>query len=120
MMLSGVPNFIFAFGYTNLAWTLKVDLVCAHMIRLLDHMDDYGHAVVTPVLPESGVERIPMVDMSSGYVQRKIAAFPKAGTTGPWTVKMAYEDDIARLEHGPVADPALQFESRSAALVVAS
>lgn len=120
MMLSGVPNFIFAFGYTNLAWTLKVDLVCAHMIRLLNHMDDHGHAVVTPVLSESGVERIPMVDMNSGYVQRKIAAFPKAGTTGPWTVKMAYEDDIARLRHGPIADPALQFESRLADLVVAS
>ncbi|MEB3033144.1 flavin-containing monooxygenase [[Mycobacterium] nativiensis] len=120
MMLSGVPNFVFAFGYTNLAWTLKVELVCAHLIRLLDHMDAHGHVVVTPVLPASGVERMPMIEMSSGYVQRKIATFPKAGSTGPWTVKMAYEDDIARLKHGPVADPALRFTSCSASLVPAS
>lgn len=119
MMLSGVPNFVFAFGYTNLAWTLKVDLVCAHMIRLLDYMDEHGHTVVTPIVPPD-LERAPMLEMSSGYVQRKIAAFPKAGTTGPWTVKMAYEDDIARLKHGPVTDPALRFESPSVAYVAAS
>ncbi len=29
MMLSGVPNFLFAIGYTNSSWTLKVDLVWA-------------------------------------------------------------------------------------------
>ncbi len=27
MMLSGLPNLAFAFGYTNIVWTLKVDLV---------------------------------------------------------------------------------------------
>ena len=39
MMLSGVPNFVFALGYTNFSWTLKVDLVCEHLCRLLVHMD---------------------------------------------------------------------------------
>lgn len=111
MMLSGVPNFVFAIGYTNIAWTLKVDLICEHMTRLLDHMDQHGHDVVTPVLDDPAMERAPLMDLSSGYVQRRIADFPKAGTQGPWTVKMAYEDDVARLRHGPVADPALQFTS---------
>ncbi|GAB90811.1 flavin-containing monooxygenase [Gordonia rhizosphera] len=111
MMLSGVPNFVFAMGYTNIAWTLKVDLVCAHMVRLLDHMDENGQTIVTPVLSDSAMERTPLLDLSSGYVQRGIDAFPKAGTTGPWTVKMAYEDDVERLAHGPVEDPALRFES---------
>ncbi|MED5801785.1 NAD(P)/FAD-dependent oxidoreductase [Gordonia sp. Z-3] len=111
MMLSGVPNFVFAIGYTNIAWTLKVDLICTHMMRLLAHMDEHGMDVVTPVLTDSTMERTPLLDMSSGYVQRRIGTFPKAGTAGPWTVKMAYEADIERLEHGPVADPALKFES---------
>ncbi|MFX5085423.1 FAD-containing monooxygenase EthA, partial [Acinetobacter baumannii] len=35
MMLSDIPNFAFAFGYTNIAWTLKVDLVWQHFCRLL-------------------------------------------------------------------------------------
>lgn len=117
MMLSGVPNFVFAIGYTNIAWTLKVDLVCEHMIRLLDHMDAHGRETVTPVLSDTAMERAPLLDLSSGYVQRKIAAFPKAGTSGSWTVKMAYEDDVARLRHGPVADPALTFDSVVAKLV---
>ncbi|MDT0470442.1 NAD(P)/FAD-dependent oxidoreductase, partial [Streptomyces sp. DSM 41699] len=42
MMLSGVPNFAYAVGYTNIAWTLKVDLVCEHFCRLLDYMDAHG------------------------------------------------------------------------------
>ena len=28
-MLSGVPNFAFLFGYTNISWTLKVDVVAS-------------------------------------------------------------------------------------------
>ncbi len=113
MMLSGVPNFVFAMGYTNIAWTLKVDLVCAHMIRILDHMDERVQAIVRPVLSDSAMKRAPLLDLSSGYVQRGIDAFPKAGTTGPWTVKMAYEDDIERLAHGPIEDSALKFESHT-------
>ncbi|MEE1783671.1 NAD(P)/FAD-dependent oxidoreductase [Streptomyces sp. SP17BM10] len=109
MMLSGVPNLAFAFGYTNLSWTLKVDLVCRHFCRLLDHMDAHGHDVVEPVLDDPLVERVPFLDLSSGYVQRGIAAFPRAGTRGPWTVEMAYEKDVERLIEGPVTDRALRF-----------
>ncbi|PQM45081.1 FAD-containing monooxygenase EthA [Mycobacterium talmoniae] len=45
MMLSGVPNLAFAVGYTNISWTLKVDLVCEHFCRLLDYM---APAATTP------------------------------------------------------------------------
>lgn len=108
MMLSGVPNMVFAFGYTNLAWTLKVDLVCEHFCRLLDHMDQLGHEAVTPVVP-AGMEQLPMLDLSSGYVQRAISNFPKTGTDGAWKMAMAYEDDVDRLRHGSVTDPDLYF-----------
>ena len=49
-----------------------------------------------------------MADVSSGYLQRGIARFPRAGTRGPWTM-MAYEKDVARLREGPVEDAALRF-----------
>jgi len=55
------------------------------------------------------MERVPMLDLSSGYVQRGIASFPRAGTRGPWTVAMAYEKDVQRLREGPVEDPELRF-----------
>ena len=43
MMLSGIPNFAMAIGYTNSSWTLKIGLVCEYFCRLLRHMDDNGY-----------------------------------------------------------------------------
>lgn len=111
MMLSGVPNLVFAFGYTNISWTLKIDLVCEHFCRLLDYMDAHGHQAVEPVLDDPGMQRVPLLDLGSGYVQRGVAQFPRAGTTGPWTAEMAYEKDVDRLHTGPVEDSALRFSA---------
>ncbi|MUL48314.1 NAD(P)/FAD-dependent oxidoreductase [Mycobacterium sp. CBMA293] len=111
MMVSGVPNMAFAMGYTNLAWTLKVELVCEHLCRLLDHMDDHGYDTVTPVPENADMERSPLMDMSSGYIQRGIRQFPRAGDSGAWVFKHAYEMDAERLRNGPIEDPGLQFSS---------
>jgi cation diffusion facilitator CzcD-associated flavoprotein CzcO len=107
MMLSSLPNFVFATGYTNASWTLKIDLVCEHFCRLLDHMDAHGFQTVVPVCDEPGT--LPLLGLTSGYVLRGVGAFPKAGTREPWTMPMAYEHDVARLRDGPVEDPALHF-----------
>jgi hypothetical protein len=48
MMLSGVPNMALTFGYTNASWTLKCDLVCEYVCRLLNHMDAHGYAQCMP------------------------------------------------------------------------
>lgn len=109
MMLSGVPNLAFAVGYTNISWTLKVDLVCEHFCRLLDYMGAHGYGTVEPVLDDPDMKRVPAMDMSSGYVQRGIAKFPRGGTKGPWAFKHAYELDAERLREGPVEDDALKF-----------
>jgi monooxygenase len=108
MMLSGIPNFAFAVGYTNSSWTLKVDLVCEHLCRLLAHMDAHGYDTVTPVLDDA-IERRPLLDFQAGYVKRAIDDFPTQGTRGPWTVEMNYSADRVRLRNGPVEDPALRF-----------
>jgi cation diffusion facilitator CzcD-associated flavoprotein CzcO len=118
MMLSGVPNLAFAVGYTNISWTLKVDLVCEHFCRLLDYMDEHGYDVVEPVLDDPHMERVPAMDMSSGYVQRGIAKFPRGGTRGPWAFKHAYEMDAERLREGPVEDDALKFTRSKPAVLV--
>lgn len=117
MMLSGVPNLAFAVGYTNISWTLKVDLVCEHFCRLLDYMDAHSHDTVMPVLDDPDMERVPAMDMSSGYVQRAIAKFPRGGTSGPWAFKHAYELDVERLRDGPVEDAALQFTATKSAVL---
>ena len=83
MMLSGVPNFAFAVGYTNSSWTLKVDLVCEHLCRLLAHMDAHGYDTVVPVADDPTVTRRPLLDFSAGYVQRAVHRFPQAGLARP-------------------------------------
>jgi cation diffusion facilitator CzcD-associated flavoprotein CzcO len=109
MMLSDVPNFAFAFGYTNLAWTLKVDLVWKHFCRLMDYMDQNHYETFTPVIRNKDMKRVPFVDLNSGYIQRSIAQFPMAGTEGPWIVKQDYKFDLERLQKGSVFDKELLF-----------
>ena len=114
MMLSGVPNFAFAVGYTNSSWTLKVDLVCEHLCRMLAQMDMLGYDTVTPVLDDRTLTTRPLLDFHAGYVQRAVDCFPKQGSHGPWTVEMNYAADRARLRHGPINDPSLHFRSSQA------
>ena len=60
MMLSGVPNLAFAIGYTNASWTLKCDLTCEYVCRLLNHMDEHGHRQCVPREPRP-LDRRPAV-----------------------------------------------------------
>lgn len=112
MMLSGIPNFAYAMGYTNIGWTLKVDLVAEHLCRLLDHMDACGYDAVAPVLDDPCVERQLMFDgFQANYMQRSVQDWPRQGSLGPWRAPMDFAFDRRRLRHGAVQDPALRFES---------
>ena len=57
MMLSGVPNFAYTIGYTNISWTLKADLVAEYVCRLLNHMDAHGHRQIVPERRDPEVDR---------------------------------------------------------------
>ena len=111
MMLSGIPNFAFAIGYTNSSWTLKVDLVCDHLCRMLAYMDQHGYTTVVPVVDDPTMNKRPLLDFSAGYILRSIDQFPQQGSRGPWTVEMDYNVDHARLRKGPVKDSALRFST---------
>ena len=52
MMISGVPNFAMALGYTNASWTLKCDLTSHYVCRLVNHMDAHGYEIATPQPPD--------------------------------------------------------------------
>jgi hypothetical protein len=120
MMLSGVPNFAFAVGYTNSSWTLKVDLVCEHLCRMLAHMDAHRYDAMVAVAEDPSIELRPLLDIKAGYVQRAADKFPKLGSHGPWTVEMSYAADRARLRTGPVEDRALRFSTVGRDLAVAA
>ena len=113
MMGEGVPNFAFAIGYTNSSWTLKVDLVCEHLCRLLAHMDARGVDTAVPVNDDPSMATRPLLDFQAGYVLRSLDQLPKQGTTAPWHLVMDYDEDVKWLRHGPVEDATLKL-SRSA------
>jgi cyclohexanone monooxygenase len=108
-MLSGVPNLVYTFGYTNASWTLKADLTAAWTCRLLRHMDRHGYAVATPVA-KGNIEPRPFLDLSSGYVQRASAELPKQGSHGPWRITQDYLRDLLTLRFGRIADGTLRFD----------
>jgi cation diffusion facilitator CzcD-associated flavoprotein CzcO len=113
MMLSDVPNFAFAIGYTNASWTLKVDLVCEYFGRVLGHMDRFGWDTCAPHNTQPGMATRPLLDFAAGYVQRSVQDFPRQGSRPPWQLAMSYAADVKTLREGPITDPELRF-TRSA------
>lgn len=107
-MLSGVPNLAMALGYTNASWTLKCELIARYVCRLLGHMDERGARACVAV-PGADVGDEPLLDLSSGYVQRAAASFPRQGTRTPWKLYQNYVRDLIMLRHQPVDDGALRF-----------
>jgi cation diffusion facilitator CzcD-associated flavoprotein CzcO len=116
MMLSGVPNFAFAVGYTNASWTLKCDLTCEYVCRLLNHMDRLGHKQCVPYNRDPSVRELPFLDFSSGYVQRSIDKFPKQGSKAPWRLHQNYALDIFNLRFGSLEDSAMEFSGAGSAV----
>lgn len=109
VMLTGVPNMAVVFGYTNASWTLKSDLAARYICRLLHHMDRRGYAVCVPQPPAEPFERMPMLDFSSGYIQRAEGSLPKQAAKPPWRVHQNYLRDLAALRFGRVDDEAMEF-----------
>jgi monooxygenase len=118
MMLSGVPNLAVAFGYTNASWTLKCDLTCAYVCRLLNHMDANRYSHCAPLNDDPSIDEEPFIDFTSSYVLRSIDQFPKQGSRAPWRLYQNYALDILALRFGAINDGALQFSNGAGAGMV--
>jgi hypothetical protein len=108
VMLSDLPNFAYVFGYTNATWTLKVDLACSWICRVIAHMRRTGatKAVVAPDDPEMPTRS--MLDLAAGYLTRAVERIPRQGT-GVWSVPKGFRADARRLLRDPVDDGVLRF-----------
>lgn len=111
MMLSGVPNLALTFGYTNASWTLKGDLTCEYVCRLLNHMDEHGYRRCAPHNRDPSVVAEPFVDFSSSYILRSIDQFPKQGSRAPWRLHQNYALDTLALRFGKLEDGVLEFSA---------
>lgn len=112
MMLTGVPNFALAIGYTNSSWTLKVGLLCEYFCRLLGHMDANGYDTARVEL-DPDLEKRPLLDFGAGYVQRALADLPSQGPASPWLMSKSYQDDTRLLRSGDLVDKHLHLSGPS-------
>ncbi|WP_238013436.1 NAD(P)/FAD-dependent oxidoreductase [Dactylosporangium sp. AC04546] len=120
MMLSGVPNFAYAIGYTNSSWTLKVGLLCEHFCRLLAHMDAHGYDICRPEPADPDMPTRPLLDFGAGYIQRAVDLLPRQGDRMPWRTSMNYQADVRLLRAAGVADPELHFARAATTAQVAA
>jgi monooxygenase len=109
MMASDVPNLALAIGYTNASWTLKCELTSEYVCRLLNYMDANGYTRCCPRRNDPTLKEEPLLDFTSGYVQRSIDKFPRQGTFAPWRVYQNYALDRWMLKRGRVDDGVMEF-----------
>jgi monooxygenase len=108
-MLEDVPNLALAVGYTNASWTLKCDLTCDYVCRLLNHMHERGQAFCVPHNSGSVVAEGPLLGLTSGYIQRSAHVLPRQGSGYPWRVHQSYLRDYRALKLSDLEDGAMQF-----------
>jgi monooxygenase len=109
MMLSGVPNLAFSFGYVNASWTLRADLTCEYVCRLLNRMDKLGVNTCIPQEDPTAIVDDEYIDFSSGYVKRALDRLPKQGKKAPWRNYQNYLKDIFLVRIFSIKDSTLKF-----------
>ena len=115
-MFSDVPNLASVFGYANASWTLKADLICRYVARLLNYMDARGYRQCAPHNDDPSVTTSPLVDFSSGLYRRALDRQPKQGSKSPWRWRQNYARDLLMLKFGALDDVAMRFSNPSASL----
>jgi cation diffusion facilitator CzcD-associated flavoprotein CzcO len=108
-MLTGLPNFAMAVGYTNASWTLRADLSSRLVCKVLNEMRRRGAVSVVPQL-DRPVRPQPLLGLSSGYITRALDELPQQGDSGPWRVRQNYlVDAVTTLRRD--LDKTLRFET---------
>ena len=111
VMNSGIPNFASVFGYINASWTLKADLICQYVCRLLNYMDKKGVRQVMPKAQNDAGSTLFVENFTSGYVRRDLQAWPRQSGKAPWRNYQNYFKDFVSLRWSGFNNKALQFSN---------
>jgi monooxygenase len=109
MMIEGVPNLALAIGYTNASWTLKCDLTCDYVCRLLNYMRERGLTESVARDRDASPASGPILGLTSGYIQRSAHLLPKQGAKHPWKVHQSYVRDFRTLKMSSIDDAIMEF-----------
>ncbi|MEK7295391.1 MAG: NAD(P)/FAD-dependent oxidoreductase [Actinomycetota bacterium] len=109
---SDIPNLASSFGYVNASWTLRADLTCEYVCRLLNHMSETRTVQCTPRLrgSDSPMPERPWIEgFTPNYMKRVMHLFPRQGDREPWINPQNYGRDKKMFRHGPVDDGVMTF-----------
>jgi len=114
LMLEGVPNMAHVFGYFRTSWTMRADLICDYVCRLLNHMDQTGAKIVTPTLRAEDQNMTPTYwvaeeEFNPGYMMRGRDKMPKNGDHEPWQFPTDYYVEKDLMPNYPMDDEALVY-----------
>jgi len=114
IMINGVPNMAYVFGYFRHSWTLRVDLVCDLVGRLLTAMRDKNATMVVPTLrpDDADMELRPWADPANfnpGYVMRSQHIMFRQGDREPWTHLLEHEEERQILPKADLDDGSLVY-----------
>jgi hypothetical protein len=109
MMLGGVPNLAFSFGYVNASWTLRADLTAEYVCRLINQMDKEGVSACMADQDARAEADDNYIDFTSGYVQRALDKLPQQGRKAPWRNYQNYLLDIFYVRIWSLKDSVLRF-----------
>jgi monooxygenase len=114
IMISGVPNMDYVFGYFRHSWTLRADLVSDLVCRLFETMETKGATMVVPTLrPEDADMQIrPWSDpenFNAGYVMRSQHVLFKQGDREPWTHMLEHGEEAELLPKADLEDGTLVY-----------
>jgi hypothetical protein len=110
MMFSGVPNLVSTFGYINASWTLRADLTCEYVCRLVGHLDKVGATQVTPRLRVSDQGIPARDDDSRPAICSARCTASRQGDREPWINPQDYKRDKQMIRHGAIEDGAMALE----------
>ena len=115
VMISGVPNMAYVFGYFRHSWTLRADLVSDLVARLLEHMQDKG---ATHGGPHPARRRTPACSCARGRTRRTSTPATcmrsqhllfKQGDREPWTHMLEHEEEMEILPKADLDDGSLVY-----------
>ena len=114
IMISGLPNMAYVFGYFRHSWTLRVDLVSDLVGRLLANMQQKGAGMVVPTLraEDANMRLLPWSDpenFNSGYVMRSQHILFRQGDREPWTHMLEHEEEREILPAADLDDGTLVY-----------
>jgi cation diffusion facilitator CzcD-associated flavoprotein CzcO len=114
IMITGLPNMAYTFGYFRHSWTLRVDLVGDLVSRLLSTMRDKDATMVVPTLrPEDADMQLrPWSDpdnFNPGYVMRSQHILYKQGDREPWTHMLEHQEERDILPAADLDDGSLVY-----------